>query len=521
MEYLVPEGTPTADIEALIQQRRRLAEEPAEQSVRVFYDTFDWALYSDGLALEHREGATTDSLILSELKGKSDPLVQGPDGTPGFAADLPAGPVRQRILKVCGIRRLLPVARVRTRTRGLRLLNDDDKTVARLAIDESRCTDPATGREAAMAVLLRVLPVRGYDQDQEHLVTLLDAAGLEPAKQPPLLQALAAVGVDPGAYSSKLDYRLDPDERADNVTKSILRGLLDTLLANVEGTRANLDTEFLHDLRVATRRTRSALAQIKDVLPESLVERHKAGFAWLQQVTGPVRDLDVYLLDFDVYQQSLPEALQPHLNPLKEFLLAHYDEEQRRLAEALRSSQFTGLIGDLQAFLDAPVPVDASAPNAPRPIKAVADERIWRMAKRVRQEGRAITDESPPEDLHELRKSCKKLRYLVEFFQSLYPDDDTRELVKLSRNLLDLLGAFQDLEVQADHLRDLAQRMRDEGRVETDTLLAMGALIGNLLTRQEQARVKLMPVLDEYLGRDVQQRFRDLFAAERRGGEDA
>ena len=47
---------------------------------------------------------------------------------------------------------------------------------------------------------------------------------------------------------------------------------LDTLEANVEGTRADLDSEFLHDLRVATRRTRSALSQIKAVLPAEITE---------------------------------------------------------------------------------------------------------------------------------------------------------------------------------------------------------------------------------------------------------
>ncbi len=100
------------------------------------------------------------------------------------------------------------------------------------------------------------------------------------------------------------------------------------------------------------------------------------------------------------------------------------------------------------------------------------------MYRRVRKEGRAISPDSPAEDLHELRKSCKKLRYLLEFFSSLYPKKQVGALIKLLKVLLDNLGKFQDLAVQGDHLREMAQTMRDEGVAATDTLLAMGVLVG-------------------------------------------
>ena len=102
------------------------------------------------------------------------------------------------------------------------------------------------------------------------------------------------------------------------------------------------------------------------------------------------------------------------------------------------------------------------------------------MARRVRKEGRAIGPDSPPEEMHELRKSCKKLRYLMEFFQSLYPAVEVRGCQAL-KTILDNLGGFQDLAVQAAHLREMAARMRAEGLAEPGTLLAMGTLIGDLL----------------------------------------
>ena len=52
--------------------------------------------------------------------------------------------------------------------------------------------------------------------------------------------------------------------------RTVLLNLLDTLQANVPGTLRDIDTEFLHDLRVAVRRTRSALKLAGDVLPAGL-----------------------------------------------------------------------------------------------------------------------------------------------------------------------------------------------------------------------------------------------------------
>jgi CHAD domain-containing protein len=294
-------------------------------------------------------------------------------------------------------------------------------------------------------------------------------------------------------------------------TKSIHLGLLETLEANVEGTRQNLDSEFLHDLRVATRRIRSALSQIKDVFPEDVVLEFKQRFAWLQEVTGPMRDLDVYLLDLPVLEQRLPPSLRPELAPLQELLTEHYSEVQQELAEVLGTSKFRNLIRDWRAYVDRPVltePVleaDLSglAADPPRraaqPVKRVADQRIRKMLKRVRAEGRAINDDSAPEELHELRKSCKKLRYLLEFFQSLYAKGQVREQVKQTKRLLDNLGRFQDTAVQAQHLHETADASGcRRGGLPVGTLLAMGALIGQLLDEQARARAEFYEVFERF-----------------------
>lgn len=519
-EYLIPDGTSSQDIKELIQARRNFSVEPAQEVTKRFLDTFDWSVYLAGASVEERLVAGHRQLLWHDLRADSPPCRQTLDQAPGFAWDLPDGPVQKRLEPVLGVRRLLPLLEVKGRVQTLRLLNDDDKTVVRVLLEDNRFKDSVRDREGPLAVRLRLLPVRGYEEYLRETAQMLDQdLGLEPASTTVLPEALAAAGRHPGDYSSKLDYHLDPDKRADASTKEIMLGLLDTLEANITGTRANLDSEFLHDLRVATRRTRSALTQIKGVFAPELVEDYKTRFAWLQQVTGPVRDLDVYLLDFDRYQQSLPVPLQPHLEPMREFLSGHYGSTQKKLVRVLGSAKFKGLLKSWRAFLEAPVPERSAVPNAMRRTKDVADARIWSMYRRVRKEGRAIVSDSPAEELHELRKSCKKLRYLLEFFSSLYPKKQVGGLVKLLKVLLDNLGKFQDLAVQADHLREIAQQMRGDGLADTDTLLAMGVLVGDLFNRQEQARVEFAQIFAGFDTKDHQAVFRELFAPENKRGQ--
>jgi len=86
----------------------------------------------------------------------------------------------------------------------------------------------------------------------------------------------------------------------------------------------DLDTEFLHDFRVAIRRTRSALGQIKNVFPMRTTNRFKKDFAFVGELSNQLRDLDVYLLKEDTYKTMLPLVLQNDMNTYGKNDQRHY-----------------------------------------------------------------------------------------------------------------------------------------------------------------------------------------------------
>jgi CHAD domain-containing protein len=487
--YSPPAGTQPADLQRRLNGAWRTRLESPGDVVRCYLDTFDWRIYRSGSLLVAKQSARVLGLIWEDRRHAKPLASCRVETLPRWPEDVPAGVLRDRLSPVVEMRALLPMARVRSRSWVLRVLNEDDKTVARLLLEQSECLTEGKQIIAALTPRLTLIPVKGYNKSAKRLAHFLEQdLALPLAADNRLEEALALQGRQPCDYSSKLDVQLNPEMAADTALRHVLRHLLGTLEANIAGSRDDLDSEFLHDLRVATRRTRSALSQVKDVLPPQVVTDFKQRFGWLGQVTGPTRDLDVFLLDFPRYRQSLPAELQADLDPLLPYLREHQREAQQTLRRQLASPYFHRLLKDWHEFLAQPPAGPDAGPKARVPIREVAGARLWRMYRRVLREGRAITDDSPAEDLHELRKSCKKLRYLLEFFASLYPKAKIKPLIKQLKRLLDNLGDFQDLHIQAERLRVFGEDLQRERGDRLPVVLAIGTLIGDLLRRQMQAR---------------------------------
>jgi CHAD domain-containing protein len=486
-----------------------VATAPQQDCLR-YYDSFDWRLYQAGKTLCCETSAAGSAL---HLNGSDDSGLRQTGEIHRFAWDFPNGAFKDRLAPLLEMRALLPVVVVRRESQPFALLNNRQKTILRISFDRLWVRSPAGGTELPLPALLSVEPLRGYPKPVQRLEQLLAKQALAAGSEDPFRLAVAALGLQPGGYSSKLDIELQPELTAHAALRRILQQLLQTLEANEDGTRQDLDSEFLHDFRVAVRRARSALSQFKGVLAEEQLAWLRDELAWLGQATGPTRDLDVYLLHFPAYRQSLPAEARGDLDPLHGFLQRHQRQEQRLLARRLASKRYRILLRGWRGWLQEPQA--NRGPDAELPIGLLAGRRIRKTFQRVLREGGAIDDSSPAGELHQLRKTCKKLRYLLEFFQSLYPAAEVRKLIKALKGLQDNLGTFQDHSVQTETLRRFARQMADEDQAPPETLLAMGMLIDHLLQRELQCRDEFASRFAAFSSRRNRQRFAELFAKEK------
>ncbi len=485
---------------------------------RTWLDTFDWRLYRAGLMLEFEQARRGGRLLLSRADGTpqaEQPVTGWPPRRP--ALDLPPGPVRDRIMVLISPRALLPIVRAVSRASVARLLNDDGKTVARLVADRITVTAVAPGLTAAgttteLPLRLAVTAVRGYPAQASKASALLAGVpGASHASQSVFTAALTALGRHPAGYTSGVDAEITASMPAPVAVARLLLRLLDTLEQNVDGVLRDIDTEFLHDLRVAVRRTRSAVKLLGGVLPADLARQYAAEFKWLGDLTTPTRDLDVHLLGFGPMTAQLVAASPADLEPFRAFLVRRRAREFRRLAAALRGPRFRAITDDWRKALleirDAGVPGKRRRPPT---ALALALDTTGRAYRRIVAHGAAITAESPPESLHDLRKRAKELRYLLEFFASLHNPVAYRKVVGELKSLQDCLGDFQDSQVQREEIHALADAMLAERAAPAATLLAMGEIAAKLTLNQAEARADFARRFARFAGPAGQERIRVL-----------
>lgn len=485
-------------------------------SKTTFFDTFDWRLFHEKASLQLISENDRQCLLLRSFSDETLASLEGCP-SPDFAWNLPAGKLQQKLEPLLKMRRLLPLVSVSSHLQNLTLLNQKGKIALRLQLFTDRVAKTPHAKKHKMHPSLMIYHDPGFQTTSRKMRTLFEAdKRLRAIDTHPLDEAMSATELTPANYSSKINIQLTASQNADQALRTILLHLLATLKANIEGTRADLDSEFLHDFRVAIRRTRSALSQLKGILPPAELAPFLTDFSWLGTITGPTRDLDVYLLKFNDYKNRLPQHQHHDLDPFYRFLVQRQKAEQQIMAAALASPRFLDLLANWQNLLEQKHNVDNPLPTAELPVKEVSDRRIWKLYKRCLKEGNAIDTESPAEALHELRKTCKKLRYLLEFFQSLYPPSSIKGLIQALKVLQDNLGDFQDYQVQGEAMHSFGMEMAEKHQATPATLLAMGALAGSLFHQQQQTREEFDRRFKTFCQPKNHQLFQKLFSSTER-----
>ncbi|UCH47796.1 MAG: CHAD domain-containing protein [Betaproteobacteria bacterium] len=512
-EFLLDSNELLDKVQRIVEQHCRIVVEPGSNYTLHYLDTFDWRLYRTGRTLSAVRNKSNRKLVLATRAGEILQSIAGA-APPAFARNLPPGRFRHAIAGTIEPRRLLARARLKIHETIVRILNTDEKTVVRLALQTRALSKSGKeGDTTTLAAVVRVVPVKGYIREHQTLVALLkNKLGLSSTPECAFASAMKSAGLTPGGYIPKLTIALRSRMRGGDAVRAIHRSLLNTILVNADGVRRNLDPEFLHEYRVAIRATRSALRQIKDVFPDSEVQHFSNEFKWLGAATGPVRDLDVYLLKMDEFRAELPNDMREHLWPLEKYLHVHHDKEHRQLLSTLGSKRYRALMDDWSVFLGNSAPVTAGAcQGAALPVIDLASDRIWRTYRRVRKRARTIEQDTPAEALHALRVECKKLRYLLEFFNSLYPPEEVGLLIQTLKQLQTNLGNFNDCEVQRLALRRIANEMHQHGLASADTFLAMGRLMEHLSDEQLDQRRRFQARFDSFAMPENRKRYRRLF----------
>ncbi len=497
--FTLPTEFAMHDLPAQIGSGYVVVEAEKEQFDEEYLDTFDWRLYTNGKALSR----TGRRYRLYSAVGEVLCQGKGPGKTHPFWRDFQPGQLQDELKSVADIRALCPQLLLRSTRQHFHLLNSDEKIVLKLRQD---LTAIVLGKEPTHIFSLQLQGIRGYSKPFAAVVQIVGRNGGQQNAEGSFFLApvLEAAGISPEKMAARFSIALEHDI-------SVYEGLCEVglaLLADIQmqrpGVIEDIDSEYLHDFRIALRRKRSLLSLYHKILPAQQADHFRAEFKWLTLATGQVRDNDVYLLEADNFRAMLPARLHPGLNCFFQGLSELRKREFKLMRRRFKSPRAAKLLKDWQVFLEGQLP-EMHTSNGKRLGRQFAARVLKKRYKKILEAGAACGPQSPDRTLHALRIEAKKLRYLLEFFRSLFPVSEVDLLVKHLKRLQNNLGEFNDLSVQQTMLGSYQSPVKTDNLEQMLSVAAsLGGLITHLADRQNQVRGEFEGIFLEFSGEDTQ-----------------
>jgi CHAD domain-containing protein len=473
------------------------------------FDTFDWRLFRRSLVLV----ASGNQMVLRKLQERTILHSVEVSSPPVFSSDFPESDLKGKLAPIITVRALEKLAEVDTRSTTYRLLSRDGKIAGRLVCEESRLADDDASPAFWTSFRLRPV-VRGARGSFPTVRQRWEKDGTtEGNNRNFYLEALKAAGRNPGDYSNKVTIPFDPHIRSDEAARIILRFLLQVIRINEAHIAEDRDTEFLHDYRVAIRRTRSALRQMKKVFPAEVARRFRKDFAFMGKLSNDLRDLDVHLQNEGIYKAMLPPPRRDDIGPLFDYLRDKRAQAFRAFLPQLETKRYQKIIQDWDLFLNGPGKDFSGSLDAELPIREVARKKIYKKYRRIFKYRNVMLKDIKDDTLHLLRIECKELRYLLEFFSPLFPREKIHELIGQLKKLQDVLGKYNDFRVQEQRLQDLAGEMPRTDSRSIITVAAIDTLVKTLEREKRKVKKAFAQTFSDFASLPKERSYRELFGA--------
>ena len=237
--------------------------------------------------------------------------------------------------------------------------------------------------------------------------------------------------------------RVRLDDRLDLAVRKILTHQFLWFREHLPGVQRDIDTEFVHQARVATRRMRSALRLFRGAVSEGTAVYLEEELKWLGNQFGAVRDLDVFLLNLSRFRGQIECFPAKKKRAFESWVEKHRRAPLKNLCKALESPRFLNFERRFTQFLEKPLPSHPRALLALKPVHEVAPAIITEKFDAVMKQGHALLAKPKLKQYHRLRIQMKKLRYAGEFMASAY-DGALDAFIERTVAMQDCLGELQD-----------------------------------------------------------------------------
>ena len=250
---------------------------------------------------------------------------------------------------------------------------------------------------------------------------------------------------------------------SDDAFVAIARSCLQQLVANDRGVIGSDDVEYIHQARVAIRRLRSAFGLFRTIVPREAVATTLAEVQRVGAALGAARDWDVFVTEtLPAVQHAF--AADAGIASLSQGAARLRAMRRNEAIATIAAPAYTAMLIEIGRLLASRPWRTALAASAQAlvdgPAREFAATLFTRQLRRVRHHGKTLASLTTDE-LHALRIEIKKLRYAVEFFESLYPRRAVRAFLGGAADLQELLGQLNDATTTGHLLDGIGQDTAD------------------------------------------------------------
>jgi CHAD domain-containing protein len=249
-----------------------------------------------------------------------------------------------------------------------------------------------------------------------------------------------------------------------------LRERLPALTQEIAGVRAAEDIEYIHRMRVASRRLRAALTLFEACLPRKRFAVWEPQIKRITRALGAARDTDVQI---DVLQKFLADTPDKKLQPGIKRLLLRLKQQRAQLQikviRALDELDNSRVIDEMTDTLHAMF-VQARLQQAAEPSAETLPEMYQRAGQAItlnleQMLAYAVYVHQPDRvaELHAMRIAAKHLRYTLEIFAPLY-DDQMKKPIKVVKEMQEMLGDIHDCDVWIVYAPQFLEEERERTR---------------------------------------------------------
>ncbi|MGE5141796.1 MAG: CHAD domain-containing protein [Rudaea sp.] len=281
-----------------------------------------------------------------------------------------------------------------------------------------------------------------------------------------------------GAKRPRAAAQLRPQEAITRAGRQIVAAQFARMRALEDDVRSGKKADAVHDMRVATRRMRSAFRLLAGFYSGKSIKRIRSGLGRLAGYLGEVRDLDVMLDNLRSHTAALPLEQQRALDPLLADWEARRAKAHRDLVEFMDDEDYAAWIERVEEFIEA-----KDRQTEPR-VADVVPALVWKRYGRVREYEVKVKQPSLPV-LHKLRIQCKRLRYALEFFAELM-GPETASLLQPLIALQDYLGELHDADTAAHLVTDFIAEHAQRSGIDSGNLEAVTAYLTRLRSRTNE-----------------------------------